>query len=113
MAVHFRTATPKKLLSSYKQAVDEGREKNWKYDKDGDFSYLGTCSGRAWLRPKIFENEKLTFYILTPIEQELATSTYAIYHSRMVESLLTYCDSLFETASVSSMGEENDVLRST
>jgi len=111
MAIHIKTRTPKKLLSAYKKAIDDGHVKTWTYDGQGDFTHTTEqWTKKAWLRPKIKEKEELTLYILAPREADLSTAVYAVYHGRFVESMLRHCDSLFTDCTVSSNPEEGDVV---
>ncbi len=45
MALHFKTDDPKKLLSAYKKAIDDGHIKTWSYDQDGDFPRIRLNNG--------------------------------------------------------------------
>jgi hypothetical protein len=109
MAIHFKTKTPKKLLSAYKKAIDDGHVTTWTYDADGDFTHsVDQFRRKAWLRPKIVEGQELTLYILSPIDNRLTSQMYAIYHGRFIESVLSHCDSLFEVATASALAESGD-----
>lgn len=111
MAVIFETKTPKKLLAAYKAAVDEGRVTTWSYDKDGDFTHTAEQWVRkAWLRPRIREQQALVFFILGPSETRVSTAVYAVYHGRLVESVLRHCDGLFASARVTSMPDDGDII---
>ena len=111
MAVHFKTKTPKKLLATYKKAVDDEHVQTWEYDSDGDFTHSAQqWIRKAWLRPKVFEGKELVFYILKPTDSDLSPAIYAVYHGRFIESMLEHCDSLFSEAHASSMPEEGDVV---
>ena len=111
MAVHFNTRTPKKLLAAYKKAVDDGYVTTWSYDKEGDFTHTEEqWSKKAWLRPKIKEEEELVLYILSPRETKLSSELYAIYHGQFIESMLRHCDSLFSDGRASAMPEQGDMV---
>lgn len=111
MALRFKTDTPKRLLATFKEAVDGGRAKNWKYDDDGDFrNVLSDWGAEAWLRPKIVQDSELAFFILSSKDTELSTRAYASYHSRMADAMLYHCDRLFSSLEISAMPEENDVI---
>jgi hypothetical protein len=111
MALHFKTETPKKLLATYKKAVDDGHITTWSYDKDGDFTHTAEqWIRKAWLRPKIKEGTELVFHILTPQEVKLSSAVYAIYHGRFIESMLRHCDKLFVDGYASAMPEDGDVI---
>lgn len=111
MAVHFKTKTPKKLLSAFKAAVDSGQVRTWKYDEDGDFTHTADqWINKAWMRPKIVDGQDLIFHILAPREVPVSSPVYAIYHGRVIESFLSHCDQLFETAYASALPEIMDVV---
>lgn len=109
MAIHLKTTTPKKLLATYKKAIDDGSVDTWSYDSDGDFTHTpDQWVRRAWLRPKIIEGAELVLYILAPKETRISSTVYAVYHGRFVESMLKHCDKLFSEATASAMPESGD-----
>ena len=111
MAVHFNTSTPRKLLAAYKKAIDDGHVTTWSYDKDGDFTHTAAqWNRRAWLRPRIVEDKRLSFHIITPKESQLTSAVYAVYHGRFIESLLRHCDRLFDTAEATALPDKSDTL---
>ncbi|GGZ05292.1 hypothetical protein [Novosphingobium colocasiae] len=110
MAIHFKTTTPKKLLATYKKAIDDEHIETWSYDGEGDFTHTAPqWFEKAWLRPKITDGSELVFYILAPRETKLTSAEYAIYHGRFIESFLLHCDTLFYEACASAMPENGDV----
>jgi hypothetical protein len=111
MAVRLTTRTPRRLLNSFKRAIDDGHVKTWSYDEDGDFTHTSNeLSRRAWFRPKVIENKELTLYILTPTDSKMTTELYASYHARLINALLRRFDGLFERACVSALPEDGDVV---
>src|ERR1035437_4375543 len=103
MAIYFTTSTPKKLLNSFKQAIDEGKVVTWSYDTEGDFTHSAQqWKSLAWLRPKVKESEALVFNIIKPQNSKISSEVYAIYHGRFIESMLVHCDSLFKQATATS-----------
>lgn len=109
MAIHFQTTTPKKLLSTFKKAIDDGHVVTWSYDSDGDFSHTPEQWNRtAWLVPKIVEQEELVLNIIKPQGLVISRESYAVYHGRVIESMLAYCDELFELARATAMPEDGD-----
>lgn len=111
MAIHITTAAPKKLLATFKKAIDDGHIKTWSYDSDGDFTHTADQWVRkAWLHPKIIEKTELILHILPPKDVELTSQIYAIYHGRFIESMLNHCDTLFSNASASAMPEQGDIV---
>lgn len=111
MALHFKTATPNKLLNAYRKAIDDGHVSTWSYDKDGDFTHTAEQWNRkAWLRPRVHAETELVLNILTPKETKLSSVVYAVYHGRFIESMLRHCDSLFDLGYASAMPEDGDIL---
>lgn len=110
MAIYFKTKTPKKLLAAYKKAIDDEHVVTWGYDSDGDFTHTAEqWRKKAWLRPKIQENEALALFILAPQDTKLSSEIYAIYHGRFVESMLRHCDDLFIDATCTALPTGGDV----
>ena len=111
MAIYFKTKTPKKLLATYKKAIDDGHVVTWAYDADGDFTHTAEQWNRkAWLRPRIREAEALTLNILAPQDSSISSEIYAIYHGRFIESVLAHCDKLFEDATATGMPASGDAV---
>jgi hypothetical protein len=108
MAINFETTTPRKLLAAFKKAIDDKHVVTWAYDNDGDFYHTPPqWKDKAWLRPVIFESQRLTLNYLT----RTATTSgpdYAVYHGRFIESMLTHCDELFTSAVATSMPTNSD-----
>ena len=110
MAIYFKTKTPRKLLAAYKKAIDEGHVATWGYDSDGDFTHTAEqWKKKAWLRPKVQEDEALALYILAPKDTKLSSEVYAIYHGRFIESMLVHCDDLFREALSTALPVDGDV----
>lgn len=111
MSIRFQTGTPKKLLATFKQAIDEGKVVTWSYDKNGDFTHTAQqWKWLAWLRPSVVPEQRLVFSILKPKNSNITSEIYAIYHGRFVESMLVHCDSLFTEAISSAYPADNDII---
>ena len=109
MAIHFETTTPVRLRNAFKKAIDDGHVVTWSYDEDGDFTHTAAqWVKKAWLRPSITKDERLSLFILPPNEGEISSEVYAIYHGRFIEAMLRHCDSLFTEAKASAMPEDDD-----
>ncbi len=114
MSIRFKTSDPKKLLSTFKKAIDDGDVQTWSYDQDGDFTHSTSTEqwkNQAWLRPKIGVGE-IIFIILSPKNTKLTSVVYAVYHGRFLESMLTHCDSLFTSAESSALPQDGDITSS-
>lgn len=110
MSITVKTTKPRTLLSSIKNQIDSGALNLWSYDAEGDFSYEGEYSGKAWLRVQVLEDQ-LRFYVLTPKGTVMGTSTYAIYHARWTEMLLENFDTEFTDATISALPSVGDVIK--
>ena len=111
MAIRFTTTTPKKLLASFKKAIDDGKVVTWAYDKDGDFTHTAQqWKSLAWLRPKVVENQTLILFIIKPQNSKISSEVYAVYHGRFIESMLVHCDSLFKEACASALPTDDDIV---
>jgi hypothetical protein len=111
MAIHFITKTPKKLLATFKTAIDNEKVVTWAYDADGDFTHTAKqWELQAWLRPRVVESEALILSIVQPKNTKISSEVYAIYHGRFIESMLVHCDSLFTDARATAMPEGDDIV---
>lgn len=109
MALIFTTSDPNKLLASFKKAIMDGRVATWSFDSDGDFTHTAEqWKYSAWMRPQI--NGDLFFYIIKPQNQDISTEIYAIYHGRLLESMLVHCDKLFDNGQATSMPIAGDII---
>jgi hypothetical protein len=99
MAIYLMTATPKKLLSSFKKAIDDGQVDTWTYDEDGDFTHTPPqWRNKAWLRPSIIEGSYLALYTVPRNDASITWPVYAVYQGRFIESMIEHCHDLFSQA---------------
>jgi hypothetical protein len=111
MAINFETSTPKKLLTTFKKAIDDGHVVTWQYDDAGDFTHTpDQWKYRAWLRPVIYEGSLLTFNFIGRIDEKASKPLYAVYHGRFIESMLAHCDELFTAAAATALATNSDLL---
>jgi hypothetical protein len=111
MSILVTTPKPNTLVKSIKQKIDEEVIVTWLYDNDGDFSHSpDQWEYKAWLRPIIKEG-MVIFKIIAPIDKHLSTRTYAVYHGRFIEMLLSHFDGLFSEISASSLPSNGDEIR--
>lgn len=110
MALFVLTDQPEFLLTAFKKAVDNNEVRTWSYDQDGDLTHTAErWVQKAWFRPKI-RRELLYLPILSPTNSRMSTLVYAVYHGRLIESLLVHCDGLFTEARASSAPTADDVV---
>ncbi|HTQ28045.1 MAG TPA: hypothetical protein VMI35_07955 [Puia sp.] len=111
MAIYFMTAAPKKLLSFFKNAIDEELVTDWSYDKDGDFTHTSKqWINKAWLHPE-FENECLSLFTVPPKNAAVSREIYAEYHSRFLEAMITHCYALFSQGIATAQPTQKDNLK--
>jgi len=111
MAINFATTTPKKLLATFKKAIDDKKVVTWAYDSDGDFYHTPPqWKDKAYLRPTVFEGQRLTLNYFTRTTTT-ASADYSVYHGRFIESMLTHCDELFTEGSATAMPTNRDTVR--
>jgi hypothetical protein len=98
MAVVIMCDNPAQLLAEIKLGIRQGTVTSWVVDTDGDFTLAdGQWSQRAWLRPTTAEG-RLILKIIGPQSQRMSKATYAVYHSRFIETLLRDFDLKFSQA---------------
>ena len=108
MAVYFSTRSPQALLDEFKKHISEGRVTTWEFDADGDFSpSLRQWNDAGWMVPAV-EDGRLAFYILHRKGEVISTSAYAVFHGRLIESMLRFCDKLISEGRVTSFPEGRD-----
>jgi hypothetical protein len=108
MAIIVNCDQPRVLLRQIREGIEDGLVRGWSYDEDGDFSYtVARWEGRAWLRPRI-RGDRLTLNIVTPRGQQMTTMTYAVYHARFAQMLLTHFDSEFDDVRISASPNVHD-----
>jgi hypothetical protein len=110
MAVYFLTTTPNKLLVAFKKAIDDGHVVTWSYDSDGDFTHTAPqWKDLAWFHPSV-QSDRLVLNIIKPQNANMTTEVYAIYHGRIIESMLVHCDTIFTKGVATGQPESGDVV---
>jgi hypothetical protein len=80
----------------------------WEIDEDVDFTYAARpWEGRAWFESRI-EEGRLAFYIVAPKGTHISTATYAVYHGRLIESMLLHCDDFIAECSPTALPAGHD-----
>ena len=99
MAIYLMTTTPKKLLSTFKKAIDDGHVTTWAYDQDGDFTHTPPqWNKKAWLRPSVSEGSYLALNTTPPNSTHITWPVYAVFQGRFIESMIEHCHDLFTEA---------------
>lgn len=82
----------------------------WSYDDDGCFTHATQqWEGAAWFRPRV-RRDCLYLHILAPSGVQMSKTTYAVYHGRFVESVLTHCDELFSRVRATAIPASDDIV---
>ncbi|MCK8503020.1 hypothetical protein [Myxococcus fulvus] len=103
MAIVVMTTDPQGLLKSIKNEINNNKVRTWRYDDEGDLTYLpDQWDGLAWFRPFIAPG-MLIFAILPYQGKTVSRLAYAIYHGRFLEMLLSHFDLNFTIANVSAL----------
>ena len=109
MAIEFETKTPNKLLKAFKKTIDDGHIATWSYDGDGDFTHTpDQWAHQAWLHPTVVPNTRLTLNVIAPVDTTVSSEAYAVYHGRLLESMLAHCDNLFTAGRATAMPTDRD-----
>ena len=111
MALIVTSSNPGELLKAIKDKMAQGGIDTWSVDSDGDFTHAAPqWKNEAWLRPRIEEN-KLILKILTPKGKHLSSVTYAVYHGRFIEMILTHFDGKFSNAKATALPDLGDIIQ--
>lgn len=109
MAIYFITNTPKKLLFSFKKAIDEGRVAGWTCDRDDDFTLTEVPWERlAWFHPSVVEKERLILNIIRAQNARISDEVYAVYHDKFVQAVRTHCKDQFTSVNATPLPEGAD-----
>ena len=109
--VSVSTSSPSLLLQRFKNAIDNKHVVTWKYYADGDFTHTPPqWADKAYMRPSI-ESGKLKFNIVKTASLAVTTPVYAVYHGRLIESLMEHFDQTFTDAYGTAMPGAGDVIR--
>lgn len=108
MSVHILTNSPNALLLSFKKAILEKKILTWSSDADGDFTHATEqWRNLAWFRPEL-RNDRLVLSIIKPTNSKISSVVYAIYHGRIIESMLAHFDKNFSNAFATALPSDKD-----
>jgi len=107
MAVHIITSNGQTLLSEFKKAIEEKKIVTWAHE-NGYFTHDVVQWRRlAWFLP-VVKNDRLVFNIIKPKNGKISSEVYAIYHGRLIETMLAHFDKNFERGVATAMPESPD-----
>lgn len=108
MAVIVYTPQPAAVLAAVRTEITSGRVVTWSLDSDGDFTHSPEqWRLKAWFRPQVL-SDRLVFRILTPQKVDMNKLTYAVYHGRLIEMLLSHFDMQFRRVEATALPAEGD-----
>lgn len=112
MAVYFVTGDASGLLHAFREAIDGDTIETWSYDEEGDFTHTpDQWESEAWFTPSVDDN-RLSFFIVPPLNETISREVYAVYHGRLIEALLAHFDDRFENAIATAYPENDDTIKS-
>jgi hypothetical protein len=111
MAVTVVCPNPGELLKEIRAGISSGKIETWRMDKDGDFTHVPPqWANHAWFHPNI-EDGQLTFYIIGTKSGPMSSATYAVYHGRFIEMLLSHFDRKFVRAWATALAQTRDIVK--
>lgn len=95
------TENPLTLIASIDFAMRSNVIRGWTIDGVGDYTMTSNFRGnRAWFRHRIHGNE-IQFGIIGSRSAPMDRTLYSVYHSRLIEVLLTHFDNDIQSLEVS------------
>lgn len=111
MAIHIMTGNAGALLAAFRKAIDDKRVVTWSYDAENDFTHTPEqWKNLAWLRPEV-QSDRLVFTIVKPQNSKVSSEVYAIYHGRLIESMLAHLDQSFTNAYATALPNGKDLVQ--
>ncbi|WP_114912692.1 hypothetical protein [Acidibrevibacterium fodinaquatile] len=97
MAIYLTTPDPRKLLTDFKDKIQQGHIVTWSYDANGDFTHTpAQWAKKAWLRPRLLQGQ-LALGIVKPNGASVTWPIYGVFHGRFIESMVEHCHDLFSS----------------
>ena len=111
MAIIIHTDNPDLLLDKIYEAIDAKKADKWVRTVDGRLTY-GTLlwKNEAFFKPQIWIDEnQLRFGLIKRKDRKHITSRlYTVFHSKLIEMLLTYFDGYFRNVTATAAKAEPD-----
>jgi hypothetical protein len=112
MAVRVFCRNPSSLLQKIKDAIRAGSIQTWQLDTDGDLTHSPEqWKNLAWFRP-VVEDDRIIFKILARTDKVMSKATYAVYHGRFIEMILTHFDEDSTRVTATSLPANGDIIGS-
>lgn len=111
MAVLIKVKMPQTFMDEIMKAIDENKIQTWTYDSDNDLTHsLDQWKNKAWMRPRAIKDSEIYNFAFGFIGNKNVVTTkvlYAVYHGRLVETLLSHFDTDITEIFVTSMPDRN------
>ncbi len=111
MAIIIQTDQPDLLLDKIFEAVDNKRADKWIRTDDGRLTYGALLwKNEAFFKPQIWVDEnELRFGLLKRKDRKhITTKLYTIFHTKLIELLLSHFDSDFRSITATAAKTEPD-----
>lgn len=110
MSIKVYTATPRRLRTAIREAIEDGSITTWEIDADGDFTHSpDQWRDRAWMHvAEINPKESILFGIIGRKGYDVTGEEYALYHGRFAEMLLAHFDRYFVRIEISALATRHD-----
>ena len=110
MAIYLTSSSPSILLDSFKKEIKQRGIVTW-MEKDGFFTHdVDQWRYKAWFKPTVTSGH-LVFNIVKTTGVNVTSVVYAIYHGRLIESMLTHFDKSFTNAQATALPTSEDVVQ--
>ena len=111
MAIIIKTNNPSALLDAIYDNIDSRRLDKWQRTNDGRLTLSALLwKNEAWFRPQIWvdENELRFGLVKRKDRKHISSKLYTHFHTRFVETLLTYFDKDFQSVAATALKTEPD-----
>ncbi|MDR1517943.1 MAG: hypothetical protein LBS52_07620 [Dysgonamonadaceae bacterium] len=111
MAIIIQTHNPSALLDDIYDAIDGKHLDKWVRTDDGRLTLSALLwKNEAWFKPQIWVNEnELRFGLLKRKDRKhISSKLYTLFHTRMVETLLTHFEKDFRSVAATALKTEPD-----
>ena len=111
MAIIIQTDHPDLLLDKIYEAIDNKQADRWIRTSDGRLTYGALLwKNEAYFKPQIWVNEnELRFGLLKRKDRKhITTKLYTMFHTKLIEMMLTRFDSDFRSISATAAKAEPD-----
>lgn len=104
---------PRQFITNLTTKINRGSIETWEIDNEGDFTLTSQVwQNKAWFRPRFPEpsnqaHQEVSFGLISSKRYRLTKAVYAVFHARLAETLLAYCDNDIEKIHITSLMDSN------